>query len=69
MMQAPKFSKKHLASLDGPKLKGIVGSKHDKPVASLMSITSDAGLIGSTKGRITIKGDIMSTGIGWTAER
>jgi antitoxin (DNA-binding transcriptional repressor) of toxin-antitoxin stability system len=41
-----------------------------KPVAKLIPVqTADsASLIGSLKGRIKIKGDIMSTGIKWDAQ-
>ncbi len=49
--------------------KGIVITNHGKPVAKLVPIRSGSGdLIGSLKDKITIKGDVMSTGIRWDAE-
>jgi antitoxin (DNA-binding transcriptional repressor) of toxin-antitoxin stability system len=48
---------------------GIVITKRGKPVAKLIPIRAEsAGLIGALKGKIRIKGDIMSTGIAWRAE-
>jgi antitoxin (DNA-binding transcriptional repressor) of toxin-antitoxin stability system len=48
---------------------GIVITKHGKPVAKLLPMSVDsAGLIGSLKGKLSIKGDVFSTGIRWDAE-
>jgi antitoxin (DNA-binding transcriptional repressor) of toxin-antitoxin stability system len=48
---------------------GIVITKHGKPVAKLVPIaTEPATLIGSLRGKLTIKGDILSTGVRWNAE-
>lgn len=48
---------------------GIVVAKRGKPVARLIPVgPSCARLIGSMKGKIQIKGDIMSTGLRWNAE-
>ena len=44
-------------------------TKRGKPVAKLIPIRAEsAGLIGALKGRIQIKGDILSTGLRWDAE-
>ena len=50
-------------------VEGIVITKHGKPVAKLIPIgTESASLIGALKGRLTIKGDILTTGTKWNAE-
>jgi antitoxin (DNA-binding transcriptional repressor) of toxin-antitoxin stability system len=44
-------------------------TKHGKVLAKVIPIEQDsASLIGSLKGRINKKGDILSTGIKWNAE-
>ena len=48
---------------------GIVITKRGKPVARLIPIPTDsASLIGALRGKIKIKGDILSTGVRWDAE-
>ena len=43
---------------------GIVITKRGKPVARLIPIPTDsASLIGALRGKIKIKGDILSTGV------
>jgi hypothetical protein len=48
----------------------ILAWQNEQPVAKLLPVhtTDSAKLIGSLKGRIKIKGNIMSTGIKWDAE-
>ena len=66
---AAKFKEHCLALLDQVDQEGIVITKHGKPVAKLIPFAADsASLIGSLKGRICIKGDILSTGSGWDAQ-
>lgn len=66
---AAKFKEQCLALLDRVDPDGIVITKHGKPVAKLIPIHADTGkLIGSFKGKIKIKGDILSTGVKWDAE-
>ena len=68
-VSAAKFKEQCLALLDRVDADGIIITKHGKPVAKLVSVHTDsAKLIGSLKGRIKIKGDIMSTGVKWDAE-
>lgn len=68
-MNASKFKEQCLALLDNLDAEGILITKHGRPVARLIPETSGcASLIGSMKGRITIKGDILSTGVQWNAE-
>jgi len=66
---AAKFKEQCLALLDRVGAEGIVITKRGKPVAKLIPIqTESASLIGILKGRIKIKGDILSTGLRWDAE-
>jgi prevent-host-death family protein len=66
---AAKFKAQCLSLLDRVDPDGIVITKHGKPVAKLIPIKTDTKqLIGSLKGKIKIKGRILSTGIKWDAE-
>jgi antitoxin (DNA-binding transcriptional repressor) of toxin-antitoxin stability system len=68
-INASKFKEQCLAMLDNLDPEGIVITKRGKPIARLTPINADcAALIGSMKGRLKVKGDIMSTGIRWDAE-
>ena len=68
-INASKFKEQCLSLLDNLQPEGLVVTKHGKPVAKLIPISSDcASLIGSLKGKIEIKGDIFSTGERWNAE-
>jgi prevent-host-death family protein len=63
---ATRFKAQCLSLLDRVGPEGIVITKHGKPVAKLLPMSVDsAGLIGSLKGKLSIKGDIFSTGIRW----
>ena len=67
---AAKFKEHCLALLDEVDPDGIVITKRGRPVAKLIPFASDsASLIGSLTGKLTIKGDILSTGLDWDAER
>jgi len=68
-IQASKFKEKCLSIIDNLSAEGIVITKHGKPVAKVIPYkTACAELIGSMKGKIKIKGDILSTGVKWDAE-
>ena len=67
---AAKFKEQCLSLLDRVDQDGIVITKRGKPVAKLIPLTSDsASLIGSLKDKIKIKGDLLSTGVDWDAQR
>jgi prevent-host-death family protein len=69
-LSASKFKEQCLALLDRVDPEGIVVTKRGKPVAKLIPYGADsADLIGSLKGKLRIKGEILSTGIRWDAER
>ncbi len=66
---AAQFKAQCLSLLDRAGPEGIVITKHGRPVAKLVPVaTESAALIGSLKGKLTIKGDIFSTGVRWNAE-
>lgn len=68
-MPAAKFKAQCLALLDRVTPEGIVITKHGKPVAKLVPVSGESsGLIGRFKGKIRIKGDILSTGLRWDAQ-
>ncbi|MGH8738501.1 MAG: type II toxin-antitoxin system Phd/YefM family antitoxin [Burkholderiales bacterium] len=69
-VSAAKFKEQCLALLDQVDRDGIVITKRGKPVAKLIPLATDsASLIGSLKHKIKIKGDIVSTGVRWNAQR
>lgn len=66
---ASKFKARCLSILDELEPEGIVITKHGKPVARLIPVErASAELVGSLAERLTIKGDILSTGLEWDAE-
>jgi len=66
---AAKFKEQCLALLDDVDDDGIVITKHGRPVAKLIPIRAEsADLIGSLKGKLEIKGNIMSSDVRWHAE-
>jgi len=66
---AAKFKEPCLALLDCVDPEGIIITKHGKPVAKLVPVHTDsANLIGSFKGKIKIKGNILTTGLKWDAQ-
>jgi prevent-host-death family protein len=69
-LSASKFKEQCLALLDRVDPEGIVVTKRGKPVAKLIPFGADStDLIGSLKGKLKIKGEILATGIRWDAER
>ncbi|MBI2527610.1 MAG: type II toxin-antitoxin system Phd/YefM family antitoxin [Candidatus Rokubacteria bacterium] len=68
-MPAAKFKAQCLALLDRVTPEGIVITKHGKPVARLVPLGAEsASLIGSLRGKIRIKGGLLSTGLRWNAQ-
>ncbi len=66
---AAKFKEQCLSLLDHLEPEGIVITKHGKPVAKVIPIeTESASLIGALKGKLRIRGNILSTGLRWDAE-
>lgn len=68
-MGAAQFKAQCLAILDSVDPEGVVITKHGRPVAKLVPVTTgSAALIGALKGSLRIKGSILSTGARWDAE-
>jgi prevent-host-death family protein len=68
-INASKFKEQCLSLLDDLSAEGIVITKRGKPVAKVIPIGSGcAALIGSMKGKLKIKGNLLSTGVRWDAE-
>ena len=66
---AAKFKEQCLSILDHVDPEGLLITKHGKAVAKLVPvITPSAQLIGRLRGKIKIKGDILSTGMTWNAQ-
>jgi prevent-host-death family protein len=67
---AAEFKAKCLRILDELGPAGIVITKRGKPIARVLpAATADnVKLIGSMKGQIKVKGDILSTGVQWNAQ-
>lgn len=66
---AAKFKEQCLSLLEKVGKDGIIITKHGKPLAKLVPIeVQSSQLIGKMKGKIKIKGNIMSTGLKWHAQ-
>ena len=66
---ATQFKQQCLSILDRLAPDGVVITKHGRPVAKLIPIgTVAAALIGCLKGKLKIKGDVLSTGLRWDAQ-
>jgi prevent-host-death family protein len=67
---ATEFKAKCLSILERLEPGGIVITKRGRAVAKVIPVNDGANdrLIGSMKGKIRIKGDILSTGLEWNAE-
>jgi prevent-host-death family protein len=69
IVPAARFKEQCLALLDRVGPDGIIITKHGKPVAKLVPVhTDNAKMIGSFKGKLKIKGNILSTGVKWDGE-
>ena len=63
-ISASKFKEQCLSLLDDLGAEGIVITKRDKPVAKVIRIGSGcSALIGSMKGKLNVKGNVLSTGV------
>jgi len=63
------FKERCLALLEKLGPEGLVITKHGKPLAKVVPFgRSSEELIGSLKGKLKVKGDIMTTGVKWDAE-
>jgi prevent-host-death family protein len=68
-MGAAEFKAHCLAILDELDDESLVITKRGKPVAKLIPIRAESSaLIGTLAGKLTIEGDILSTGAAWDAQ-
>jgi len=66
---AAKFKEQCLALLDSVTDEGLVITKRGKPVARLVPVHPDGkSLIGVLRGKLKVRGNLLSTGIRWDAE-
>ncbi len=66
---AAKFKEQCLALLDNLDTQGLVVTKHGRPVARVIPYPKEPmSLIGSLRDKISVNGDIFSTGLGWDAD-
>lgn len=66
---AAKFKEQCLAILDRLGPDGVIVTKHGRPVARVLPVQeSSADLIGALRGHVTVKGDLLSTGMAWEAD-
>jgi len=70
VVSATEFKAKCLRILDDLGPQGIIILKRGRPVAKLMPFSNRTNkeLIGLMKGKIVIKGAILSTGVKWHAQ-
>jgi prevent-host-death family protein len=69
-INASDFKAKCLKILDELEPSGVLILKRGKPVARLIPVADQTPLqlVGSLKGKIKIKGDILSTNVKWNAQ-
>ena len=68
-ISATRFKEQCLALLDTVGPNGIVITKHGKPVARLVPVSTEhSDMIGALADTLAIHGDVLSTGIRWDAE-
>jgi prevent-host-death family protein len=68
-LNVSEFREQCLALLDELPAEGVLITKRGRPVARLAPVReNDGDLIGSLRGRLKIKGDVLSTGEKWNAE-
>ncbi len=69
-ISASEFKAKCLKLLENMDPEGILITKRGRPIARVFPATShdNEGLIGSMRGKITVQGSLLSTGVKWDAE-
>lgn len=62
-IEAAKFKEQCLALLDELDADGLIVTKRGQPVARVVPyVSEEAELIGSLRGKIEVKGDLLTTG-------
>ena len=66
---AAKFKEQCLELLDQLDAEGLVVTRHGKPVARVIPYhQQSAGLIGSLRHKIKVRGNILTTGVPWNPD-
>lgn len=70
VVTATEFKAKCLKMLDRLNPHGIVVTKRGRPIARVVPVrgTSNGEFYGAMRGKIQIKGDLLSTGVKWNAQ-
>ncbi len=70
ILTATEFKAKCLRILDNLGARGVVITKRGRPVAKVLPVggADNSELIGLMKGKVVIRGDILSTGRQWNAQ-
>ncbi len=64
-----KFKEQCLALLDHLEPEGLIVTKRGRPVARVVPYShSETDLIGSLRDKVTVRGDIFTTGVRWDAD-
>ena len=65
---AAQFRAQCFALLDNLTVEGLIITKHGRPVARVVRYPRHSGeLIGSLRGKLEVRGDVLSTNIDWDA--
>lgn len=68
-MSAAKFKEQCLSVLDRVGPEGLVITKRGRPVARLLPFHQEPKrLIGALRGKLRVRGAILSTGVAWEAD-
>ena len=68
-MTAAKFKEQCLSVLDRVGPEGLVITKRGRPVARLLPFRQEPkALIGALRGKLRIRGGILSTGVAWDTD-
>jgi antitoxin (DNA-binding transcriptional repressor) of toxin-antitoxin stability system len=66
---AAKFKEQCLSLLERLDPEGLIITKRGRPIARVIPLGREpAGLIGALRGKIEVRGDILSTGTTWDAD-
>ena len=69
-IEASDFQDQCLSLLEELDAEGLVITKNGRPVARVLPFEGpNAHLIGSLRHRVTVKGDLFTTGLPWNANR
>ncbi len=70
VITATEFKARCLRILEELDPNGILVTKKGRPIAKVIPVSEESNkrLIGSMKGKIKVRGDLLSTGVKWNAQ-